>query len=118
MTDSIDAGKMFIWSQIGELLKKIDDKRILSLTEKNPDYSLSLQTNDELMKIISELNKKDIIEIDFNKISEINYKDNIFREIVKYLHTEPSDLLSVGAFVTGRIKSETAFLDLGGIKNE
>ena len=115
--DAIDGGKIFIWAQVGEMLKQLDEKRILCIAQQNANYSLSVMANDEILKHVSLMKKTDDItdeQLDeiIRILTDTNYRDNLFREITKFLQREPHDLLSIGSFITGEIESKTAFLDL------
>lgn len=119
ISDNIDGAKIFIWAQIGEKLREIDETRILCVAESNPHYTLSALANDEILNAIALLNNGDIdAETMIELLNETNLRDELFRQISKFLQTEPRDLLSVGSFVAGETKSKTAFLDLGGVENE
>ena len=114
ISDNTDAGKIFIWAQVGEKLKEIDEKRILSISQQDSNYSLSIQANEKILEIVQQIKNglefKDIK----SEIDDLNYKDDMFRQVVEFLHEKPHDLLSIGSFITGELESKTALLDLSG----
>ena len=112
--DRIDASKIFIWGQIGQSLKDMDEQRILAIAQKNYGYHLGILSNREILLLIDEMKSGIEYQELKDKFTAINITDNIFREIAKFLHHEPRDLLSIGSFVTGEVESKTALLDLGG----
>ena len=111
---NIDGGKIFIWAQVGETLKEIDETRILAIAHDEPEILLSNLANNEMMDIIKGMQNGVSFVETMKRIKKINYVDNKFRQVSEFLHQPPHDLLSVGSFVTGELESKTGMLDLGG----
>jgi hypothetical protein len=109
-SDKVDASINFVWGNVGEGLKKLDEIRMLCLAEQNPNHSLSVITNIEIEKLIKEIFESPN-EIGFftneikNKIVELNKKDVTFREIAKFFK-QTNDMLSIGSTITGNIQSQ------------
>ncbi len=113
-SDKVEAGKIFVWGQAGEILKKLCDKRMLAIAQENPNYFLSLIANSEIKTIIKAI--MDDSEIVFNDdikkdIIRLNEVDSTFRETVKFLHGA-EDMLSTGSFLTGEMEEKSAFMRL------
>ena len=107
-TDKSDASINFVWGHVGKKLQKLDPERMLSLTQQNPDYKLSVLTNIEIDELIKELfpDDKDIPNLNKNikdKILKLNNVDNTFREIARFLRYK-QDMLSIGSTITGQIE--------------
>ena len=111
--DNIDGGKIFVWGQIGEMLKELDKKRLISIAEKNSNYTYSRMANDEILDLVRRMKAGESFDKIKPDIDELNELDNIFREIAEFLHEKPHDMLSIGSFITGELESKKAFLDLG-----
>ena len=109
-SDKVDARINFVWGNVGEGLKKLDEIRMLCLAQQNPNHSLSVITNIEIEKLIKEIFESPN-EIGFftteikNKIVELNKKDVTFREISKFFK-QSQDMLSIGSTITGNIQSQ------------
>ena len=109
-SDKVEASINFVWGNVGEQLKALDEIRMLALAQSNPNYSLSVITNIEMESLIKEIFDSEN-EIGFfttelkNKIVELNKKDVTFREIAKFFK-DSNDMLSVGSTITGNIKSQ------------
>ena len=109
-----DNGKIFVWGQVGQALKDIDEKRMLAIGQKCPNYSLSIQANEKILSVVKEMkNGKTFDEIK-SEIDKLNYLDDLFRQVVNFLHEKPHDLISIGSFITGELESKTGLLDLSG----
>lgn len=120
-SDKVEAGKIFVWGQAGQILKDLDEKRMLAIAQHNPNYYLSLMANSEIKDIIKAIMDKDFDLPDNIKkdIINLNEKDCIFREVAKFLR-EAEDMLSTGSFLTGEMDEKTALMRLryGGDDDE
>lgn len=112
-TDRIQASNIFIWGDIGEDIKKKDEKRMLSVAHQDPDYNLSLIANQEIKVIMKALkdNKGKLDDKTTKLILKSNELDNEFREISKFFKYNP-DMLSIGSFITGHKSKQGGVADI------
>lgn len=112
LSDRIDASKIFIWGQVGEKLGALDDTRLFSVAQNNPNLLLSTLTNKEIAPLIKKLAENDYnfesIRIEIEKLNEL---DNIFREISSFMN-ETEDMLSIGSFLTGEVESNPILMNI------
>lgn len=112
-SDRIEASRIFIFGQIGQKLKELDDRRLLAIAHERPHRYLSTLANEDIEALVSDLMESG--ELDLEAIGEINELDNTFREIAKFLH-ESDDMLSTGSFILGQIENESAHLKINQIQ--
>lgn len=111
-TDKQDLANIFIWGTVGERLKRLDEKRLLAIAQDKPHYYLSVIANDEIDKMIRVLAETGEFNDEIKKtVRQINERDNIFRQITKFLHNS-DDMLSTGSFIVGDLPEKTAMLRL------
>ena len=112
-TDKIEAGKIFVWGNIGKDIKALDEDRMLAVAQKDPDYHLALKCNSEVSDIVKALRDSKGVLTDKIKsmVINTNNKDNLFREISAFLQ-ESEDMLSIGSFMTGEMAKKTALMKL------
>jgi hypothetical protein len=112
-----DNGKIFVWGQVGQQLKEIDEKRMLAIGQKDSNYSLSIQANEKILAMVREMKQGKTFDDIKSDIDKLNYLDDLFRQVVEFLHEKPHDLISIGSFITGELESKSALLDLSGDSN-
>lgn len=112
-SDRIEASRIFIFGQIGQQLKEMDERRLIAIAHNKPHRHLSTIANEDIEELIATLFNSD--ELDFEALAEINELDNNFREIAKFLH-DSDDMLSTGSFILGQLENESAHLKIQNIQ--
>lgn len=112
--DRTDRAKVFIWGEIGELLKEKDRDRLLAVIQSRPEYYLGQKASRDIDEIIIDLLASGDITPELEaRIIEINELDSIFRETAKLLR-ESDDMLSIGSMALGELDKSEAIMRLFG----
>lgn len=116
MTDQQEAGKIFIWGQVGKQLQDLDKTRMLAIIQDKPNIHLSRLANDEILKASDKLFEGDDIDPDklaeYRKtITQTNDLDNVFRQTAQLLK-DSNDMLSIGSAMTGEIENKKGYLKI------
>lgn len=116
MTDQQEAGKIFIWGQVGKQLQTLDKKRMLAIIQDKPNIHLSRLANDEILTASDKLFEGDDITVEqlaqYRKtINKTNDLDNTFRQTA-HLLKDSQDMLSIGSAMTGEIENKKGYLKI------
>ena len=90
---------IFVWGHFGKKLQKLDKDRYFAISQNSPHEFLSRIYNNNMEKIIDEMNLKTI----FDDIEHENYLDNLFRQVSAFMRGN-SDMVSIGSALTGQLE--------------
>ncbi len=110
-SDAVRKSKIFVWGQIGEMLKEMDPERVLAILQSNPNTSLYNLFRERLRPLLKKLHDNEgnaaIQEPLLEELKAQVDGANNFREISKYMHDKLDDL-SIGSSVLGETQNPEA----------
>lgn len=115
-SEAVKKSIVFIWGQMGEKLKDIDQDRMIACMEKNPNITLYNIFREKIRPILNRIRDNHEnsnpggVSIGRDDLKNEIEKANKFREISKFMRDE-LDELSMGSALLGEIKSPEAEQD-------
>jgi len=113
-SEAVKKSQIFIWGQIGEMLKGLDPERVLTCLQKNPNASLYNIFRERLMPLLAKIReangdpyKTSLIRDELQSEADAA---NSFREIASFM-SGGLDELSMGSALLGEIKNPEAEQD-------
>lgn len=113
--ERVEKATIFIFGQLGEKLRELDDERLLAILQAKPDYFLGQKASQEIDELLDKLLADELTDEELDRALDlaiiINERDSIYREVARFMH-DSDDMLSVGSMTLGELASSDAVLEL------